>query len=222
MTASNFARSLALVFKWEGGYVFHPRDPGGATNMGITKATLEHWRGKSVSVEDVKRLTKVEAGLIYRARYWDVVKGDSLPAGLDYALFDYAVNSGPYRAIKHLQTILRVRVDGVIGPETLGAVRAADVAGTVSRLLDKRLAWLRSLVGWSTFAKGWTNRVADVRAEALAMAGMPPPLPPTPKPPLVRPSARQTGIVAVIVGVVVAAWLWARDWITSLFGFFVD
>jgi lysozyme family protein len=170
MTAGNFPRSLELVLKHEGGFSNHPKDPGHATNMGITRATLASWRQRSVSVDDVKRLTKAEAAQIYRARYWDAVKGDSLPSGLDYAMFDYGVNSGPGRAIKHLQDVLLVRADGIIGPETLGAIQGANTVITVSWLLDKRLAWLKRLKTWPTFGKGWTSRITEVRHWATRMA----------------------------------------------------
>ena len=98
MTAANFDRALTAVLRHEGGYVDHPSDPGGATNLGVTRATLAQWRGRAVSKAEVKALTRAEAAKIYRALYWDEIAGDALPAGLDFAVFDYCVNSGPGRA----------------------------------------------------------------------------------------------------------------------------
>ncbi len=103
MAAANFERALSLVLKHEGGFADHPADPGGATMMGITQATLAEWRGRPVTKDEVRALSRVEAGAIYRARYWDAVKGDDLPSGLDLAAFDYAVNSGPARAVRTIQ-----------------------------------------------------------------------------------------------------------------------
>ncbi|WP_082555208.1 glycoside hydrolase family 108 protein [Devosia sp. Root635] len=112
----NFARALSAVLKQEGGYVDHPADPGGATNMGITHKTLARWRMVSpwwkLPKSAVMELQRPEAAKIYRANYWDAVRGDDLPSGLDLALFDFAVNSGPGRAVKMLQTIVGVTADG--------------------------------------------------------------------------------------------------------------
>lgn len=185
MTASNFERALSLVLVHEGGYVDHPSDPGGATNLGITIGTLKAWRGKPVSKADVKALTKAEAGLIYRRNYWDQVRGDELPTGLDYAVFDFAVNSGVSRAVKYLQASLGVAQDGKLGPVTLTEATRSDTAEVIDDLCDRRLAYLKRLKTWPTFGKGWTRRVSGVRRDALAMLAMlatPPPAKPIPVP----------------------------------------
>jgi hypothetical protein len=130
-----FAACLEEVLWHEGGYADNPRDPGGATNLGITIATLGEWRGRAVTKADVKALTREEAAAIYRARYWKRVRGDALPAGLDLAVFDFAVNSGPARAVKALQRELGVAQDGLVGPVTLGALGSHDfvrLAGSAS------------------------------------------------------------------------------------------
>src|SRR5689334_4271744 len=106
MAAVNFLRILALVFRVEAGFVDHPSDPGGATNHGITLATLSHCRGRPCTKADVRALSQEEAGEIYRREYWDKVQGDALPAGVDYAVFDFGVNSGTVRAIVSLQRAL--------------------------------------------------------------------------------------------------------------------
>src|SRR3954447_9587673 len=102
MARDAFANCLAFVLEEEGGYSDMPGDPGGATNMGITRATLADWRGAPVSKDDVLSLERDEAAAIYRRRYWDAIRGDELPAGLDLALFDDAVNSGPRMAVRDL------------------------------------------------------------------------------------------------------------------------
>ncbi len=171
MTTSNFARALDIVLQYEGGYVNHPADPGGPTNLGITMATLRAYRGRHVDFSDVRNLTKAEAGQIYRQNYWDKIHGDELPSGVDFAVFDFGVNSGPGTAAKFLQHALGVPADGAIGPVTLAAANKANPAVLINRYMDARLDYLESLRTWPTFGKGWTSRVAAVRREALKMAG---------------------------------------------------
>ncbi len=175
-----FARCLELVLRQEGGYADHPADPGGATNFGITRKTLARWRKISPWWElpkaAVKALAVAEAAQIYEASYWRRVAGEALPAGIDLALFDFAVNSGPERAIKALQAALRVKADGWIGPLTLDALRArigaAGVASIIVALCDGRLGFLQRLATFATFGRGWSRRVAEIRTAALAMAGV--------------------------------------------------
>ena len=177
--AARFARCLDHVLAHEGGYADHPGDPGGATNMGITRKTLARWRKVSpwwkLPKADVRALGRDEAARLYDAAYWQRVHGADLPAGLDLALFDYAVNSGPARAIKALQGELGVKADGWIGPLTLGALRAriaaAGVGGIIVALCDGRLGFLQRLATFAVFGRGWSRRVAAIRAAALAMAG---------------------------------------------------
>ena len=166
----NFDACLGHVLQSEGGYVDHPDDPGGATNMGITIATLRAWRGRSVTKADVKALTRAEAAAIYRKNYWDAVCGDDLPAGLDLVAFDAAVNSGVSRGAKWLQSALGVSADGKIGPKTIAAANAAHKDAVIDRACDLRLAFLRQLSTWKTFGKGWTRRVESVRDTASKMA----------------------------------------------------
>ncbi len=177
MTKANFAACLKIVLGHEGGYVDNPKDPGGATNRGITLRTLAEWRGISpwsqLSKDEVKALGLEETEAIYRARYWDAVAGDRLPKGLDLAVFDFAVNSGPMRAVKYLQAALGVAQDGIVGPVTLGAVRTVENDGGIKALIraisDRRLGFLRTLTIFSIFGTGWTRRVTDVRRQAIAM-----------------------------------------------------
>ena len=168
-----FRSALTETLRHEGGFVDHPADPGGATNLGITQATLAAWRGRPVSVAEVRGLTRDEAAAIYRARYWNAVDGDRLPAGLDLALFDFAVNSGPSRAIRTLQAALGAKRDGRIGPETRAAIAAADPAIVLRDLCGARRAFLRGLSTFSVFGRGWMRRVDSV--ERVARTRLPNP-----------------------------------------------
>lgn len=151
------------IFASEGGYVDHPNDPGGATNMGITRRTLAAWRGVSpytaLPKSEVRSLTRSEATAIYKAQYWDAIRGDELPVGLDYAIFDYAVNSGPARAVKDLQRVLGVNPDGIVGVITLDAIRGKSSVQLIEQLCNKRWAFVQSLPTFSTFGNGWSRRI---------------------------------------------------------------
>ena len=170
---NEFQRCLAKLLRHEGGYVNHPNDPGGATNYGITQAVYDTWRRTmGLKLQSVKLITASERDSIYRGRYWALIKGDSLPAGVSYVVFDGAVNSGVAQSVKWLQRALgAVKVDGVIGQETLAAVRAInDHDALIQRIIDRRMAFLRQLKTWKTFRKGWTQRVNDVLAVGQAWA----------------------------------------------------
>lgn len=171
MAKGNLAACLAVTLPHEGGYVDHPKDPGGATNMGITLATLSSVRGRKVTKAEVKALTRSEAMEIYRRNYWTVVRGEHLPAGVDLTTFDFGVNSGNSRAAKYLQSAVGVTQDGVIGTATLAAVAKRDAKAIVRAVNAKRLSFLKGLSTFSTFGRGWSRRVADVEAKSLAMAG---------------------------------------------------
>lgn len=151
---------LKLSTNNEGGYVNHPRDPGGPTNHGITMATLQAYRRRPTTIADVKALTLTEANAIYEKSYWKPIWGDQLPAGLDYAVFDFGINSGPARAVKTLQGLLPgIAIDGLMGPKTLAAIQAFDVADLIKRLCDARLKFVKSLKTFPTFGRGWTYRI---------------------------------------------------------------
>lgn len=167
----NFDEALAAVLIHEGGYVNHPRDPGGATNMGITHRTYAAWlKVHNRPQKNVRDITDEEVAAIYKEQYWDAVKGDSLPSGVDYAVFDFAVNSGPSRAAKFLQRVVGVSDDGVIGQMTLAAVQGVSARQIVSELCNARLAWLKRLPHWPTFGRGWERRVQEVKAKGLRLA----------------------------------------------------
>jgi len=167
---TNFEAALALVLEHEGGYVNHPRDPGGATNFGVTQAVYDAYRKtQGQPKQSVKFITTAETRAIYKFQYWDRVQGDLLPIGLDYAVFDFAVNSGVGRAAKYLQAVLGVAQDGQIGARTLAAIQ--NTHWVINALCDRRMSFLRNLRTFLTFGKGWTRRVTGVRAKALDMAG---------------------------------------------------
>lgn len=152
----------------EGGFVNHPADPGGATNNGITLRTFRRFIKPGGTVDDLRRMTTEQAIVVYKRQYWDAVLADLLPVGVDYAVADFAVNSGPRRAAQYLQrSIGGIAVDGKIGPQTIGAARAADPAELINEICDRRLAFLRRLRHWPTFGRGWSARVAGVRHDAL-------------------------------------------------------
>ena len=166
---NNFEKALALVLEHEGLYVNHPRDPGGATMKGVTQAVYDAYRKiRGRPSQSVKFITDEELRAIYKFQYWDKVHGDFLPTGLDYAMFDFAVNSGVGRASKYLQAVLGVAQDGQIGARTLAAI--TNPVSIINALLDRRMGFLRNLRTFLTFGKGWTRRVQGVRAKALDMA----------------------------------------------------
>ncbi len=180
MASDNFAAALTHVFRHEGGYVDHPLDPGGATNRGVTRATLAAFRGRPVSKAEVMALSVEEASLIYRRLYWDKVAAGALPAGVDLVVFDAAVNSGPARAARWLQAELGVAADGVVGPVTLAAARAAQAPALIGSYSRRRLSFMQRLPTWRAFGRGWSRRVREVEAAALAMAARPAAMRPPP------------------------------------------
>lgn len=181
----NFARALSLVLKHEGGWADNPKDPGGATMRGVTLATFRRYVKPNATKDDLRKITDEQIAAVYRRHYWDAVAGAELPDGIDYAVFDFAVNSGPARAAKYLQAVVGAKPDGKIGPATLAATRAVLHADLIHKLCDSRMAYLKRAKGssgalkgkllWPTFGKGWTNRVSDVRRQALELAARPTP-----------------------------------------------
>ncbi|MFG1409493.1 glycoside hydrolase family 108 protein [Xanthobacter sp. VTT E-85241] len=171
MAASSFTAALARVLVHEGGYSNHPDDPGGPTNKGVIQRVYDAYRqSKNLPKRSVKQLAEAELQEIYRRQYWDAVRADELPVGIDYVVFDGAVNSGPAQSLKWLQRALGVPADGAIGAVTLTAAAAcADRATLVDGVCDRRLAMLKSLSTFKVFGVGWSRRVADVRRDGQAM-----------------------------------------------------
>ncbi len=170
MVATSFARALVLTLKFEGGYSDHPRDPGGATNLGITQKTLEYFRGRPVTKADVKSLHLDEAAKIYKQNYWNAVCCDQMPAGVDMCMFDLAVNSGPQKAIKILQAAAGLSVNGVLSAETLASTHHNTPHELIKSICRLRLSFLQRLTIFATFGRGWSARVASIQSECLKLA----------------------------------------------------
>jgi uncharacterized protein (TIGR02594 family) len=184
MAASSYGEALARLLVHEGGNDDDPRDPGGRTSRGILQREWDVWRRTRPGLPaDVWRAPQNEIEAIYRQNYWNALRCDDLPAGVDYAVFDYGVNSGIGRAAKVLQRLVATAVDGEVGPDTITAARRANAAALIAAICDERLAFLQGLRTWPTFGKGWGRRVREVRAAALAMVAKPA------SPPAVAPAA---------------------------------
>ena len=165
----NWDDCFEMVLKHEGGFVNHPKDPGGMTNLGVTKAAWEAWLVRTVTESDMRKLTPAIVKPFYKAMYWDKIKGDDLPSGVDYAAFDLAVNSGVGRASKYLQQIAGVTADGVIGPKSLEAIKSRDPKEMADAICDMRMDFLKRLPTFETYGKGWSRRVAEVRVKSGEM-----------------------------------------------------
>jgi lysozyme family protein len=166
---SNWIKCLETILHHEGGYVNHPKDPGGETNLGVTKRVYEDFGG----TKDMKDLTREDVEPIYKKNYWDRVKGDDLPAGLDLCVFDFGVNAGTGRAAKYLQTMIGTVADGGIGPNTLKKlgeyVEEHGVEDTIKNYQSDRQKYYESLSTFDTFGRGWTRRVDETTELALEM-----------------------------------------------------
>lgn len=171
--ADKFEPCLAFTLREEGGYVDDPADPGGATNMGITLATYREWSDNpDLGAAQVQDLTLRIARAIYRSSYWNPLRADALPAGVDLSVFDMGVNAGNWRSAKLLQRAIGFvgdDVDGCIGPETLSAAAKCDPRALIDDLADRQADFYRSLADFDTFGAGWLNRTEARRAAALAM-----------------------------------------------------
>jgi lysozyme family protein len=188
VSSSRFAICLPRVLVHEGGNDDNPDDPGGRTSRGITAARWAEWRQTHPGLPaDVWQAPQADVVAIYRQYYWDALLCDQLPPGVDYAVFDFGVNSGPSRSAKFLQEIVGSDVDGEVGPNTIAATRAADPEEVINRLCDDRMEFLQGLPTWGTFGRGWTNRVNDVRRDALSDVVLLPDAPTIPAPPVVIP-----------------------------------
>ncbi|ESY70094.1 glycoside hydrolase family 108 protein [Mesorhizobium sp. M0051] len=233
----NFARALALVLKSEGLWSDNPADPGGATMKGVTLANFRRYVKADATKADLRSIGDAQVATIYRRFYWDAVLGSELPDGVDFAVLDFAVNSGPGRAAKYLQAAVGVAQDGRIGPVTLAAVKAKPAGVIIDALCDARLAFLKRLPIWATFGRGWSDRVRSVRVQALLMSAQHPAVAApasVPQPskadaiateaqtvqpvPLAPPSGGKTAAAAGILVLVAAALAAFRHHLTILFG----
>lgn len=154
----NFDTAFGKLLGHEGGYVDHPDDPGGKTRYGITEAVAREVGYKG----DMRELPLDLAKRIYRAKYWDEVQADYLPAGIRYAMFDAAVNSGPGQAVRWLQRAVGVADDGILGPKTMAAAGALSADAVRMKLLAQRLRFMSGLPTWPSFGRGWARRICDL------------------------------------------------------------
>jgi lysozyme family protein len=168
---SNWQKAFEQMLASEGGYVNHPSDPGGMTNLGVTKRVWEEWVGRESNEKEMRSLTSEMVEPLYKRKFWDACKCDELPSGIDYLVFDFAVNAGVGRSAKILQTAVGVTPDGGIGPVTLAAVNAIPEAELVEKFSQAKEDFYRSLNTFETFGKGWLNRVAAVKVKATSMLG---------------------------------------------------
>ena len=157
----NYQKCLETILHHEGGYVNHPKDPGGETNLGVTKRVYEEWGG----TKDMKDLLVEDVAPIYKKNYWDKLKGDNLPSGLDLCVFDFGVNAGPGRAAKYFQSMIGTTPDGGIGPMTLKALDiysgAHGLVETIEEYQKRRQEYYEKLSTFATFGRGWTRRVNE-------------------------------------------------------------
>ena len=166
---ANYDKCLETILHHEGGYVNHPKDPGGETNLGVTKRVYEEFGG----TKDMKDLTVEDVAPIYKKGYWDKMKGDDLPTGLDLCVFDFGVNAGPGRAAKYLQTMIGTVADGGIGPNTLAKLKEYvdehGLAKSIDNYQEARQAYYEKLSTFDTFGRGWTRRVDETTQLAKTM-----------------------------------------------------
>lgn len=185
---ANYDEALRRLLKHEGGYGNHPSDPGGPTKYGITIHDYRKYIKRDGTAADVKAMTLAQAKSIYKTKYWDAQKCDSLPSGVDYAVFDYGVNSGVGRSGKVLRRVLDLPDNThVVTAAVVAAANRANASALVKKICDERLAFLKRLGTWPVFGAGWGRRVAEVRACSLRLAAAPSLEQPQPPPPDVEP-----------------------------------
>jgi lysozyme family protein len=171
MAAASYEEALRRVLAHEGGYSDHPADPGGPTNFGVTLTDYRKYVKPDAAAADVRAMSVDEAKAIYRRRYWDVQACDDLPGSVDYAVFDYGVNSGIGRSGKVLRRCLGLSCSSArVTREVIAAAKTADAVQLIASICDERLRFLKSLKTWPVFGVGWERRIAEVKMAALAMA----------------------------------------------------
>lgn len=166
----NFKECLALVLKSEGGFVNHPSDPGGMTNLGVTKRVWEEYTGHEADEKIMRGLTPEKVAPLYEQRYWRPTYCEVLPRGLDLLVFSMGINAGTGRSVKLLQSCIGCVADGVIGSRTMALVKSSNVADLIGKFSEARRQYYRSLKTFPVFGKGWLARVDREESEALNMA----------------------------------------------------
>ncbi|MBV9556515.1 MAG: glycoside hydrolase family 108 protein [Pseudolabrys sp.] len=171
MAAIDYEEALARLLAHEGGYTNHPADPGGPTNYGVTIADYRAYVSSDATADDLRKMPVDAAKAIYRTKYWDALRCDELPCGVDYAVFDYGVNSGISRAGKVLRRCLKLNdAQARVTDAVIEAADNADAGLLAMAICDERLRFLQRLPTWPVFGKGWGRRVAAVKVAALEMA----------------------------------------------------
>ena len=158
-----------MLLEHEGGYVNDSRDSGGMTNLGVTKRVYDKWIGRESTEQEMRDLTPEDVAPIYKKNYWDRVKGDSLPSGLDWACFDWAVNSGSGRPAKAVQRAVGATVDGAIGKQTVGLIMEKDPEFIIDYVYTVRKSFYESLDDYKHFGRGWSRRNKETLRQALKM-----------------------------------------------------
>ena len=167
---SNFDKCLAMLLEHEGGYVNSKHDRGGMTNLGVTRRVYEDWMDRPVTEQEMRDLTPDDVAPIYKKNYWDRVKGDQLPSGVDWCAFDWAVNSGSGRPAKAIQRAVGATQDGAIGNQTLGLVAEKDPKFIIDYVYTVRQAFYESLDDFKHFGRGWSRRNTETLHQAMKMA----------------------------------------------------
>ena len=167
MSAENFDKCLKMLLSHEGGFVNHPDDPGGITNLGVTKKVYDEWIGRESTEQEMRDLTPDDVGPIYKKNYWDRVKADHLPSGVDWCAFDWAVNSGKSRPSKAIQRAVGATQDGSIGPATISLIMEKDPEEIINYVYGVRQDFYKSLKTFETFGRGWTRRNKETLHQAL-------------------------------------------------------
>ena len=166
---NNFDKCLEMLLHHEGGYVNNVHDKGGMTNLGVTKRVYDKWIDRESTEEEMRNLTPEDVAPIYKKNYWDRVKGDLLPSGLDWACFDWAVNSGSGRPAKAVQRAVGATVDGAIGKQTVGLIMEKDPEFIIDYVYTVRKSFYESLDDYKHFGRGWSRRNKETLRQALSM-----------------------------------------------------
>ena len=165
----NFDKCLKMLLSHEGGFVNHPEDPGGITNLGVTKKVYDEWIGRESTEQEMRDLTPDDVAPIYKKNYWDRIKGDSLPSGIDWCLMDWTVNSGKSRPSKAVQRAVGATQDGSIGSQTIGLIMEKDPEFIINYVYGVRQDFYKGLKTFETFGRGWTRRNKETLHQALEM-----------------------------------------------------
>lgn len=169
-----FDEALEVVLKHEGGYVNHPRDPGGITNLGVTIGTWSSWLGRPATDAEMRNLTPRHVAPLYEKRYWKPVVFDGMDFGIALQVFDFGVNAGPRRARRLLQKAVGTVADGIYGPMTKRAfkkyIEKHGERKLIERYAELRMGYYKRLKHFKTFGRGWTRRTNDVRLRGLQKA----------------------------------------------------